>query len=352
MTALVAELAALIASRGPIPVATFMAAALGHPEHGYYRTRDPLGAAGDFTTAPEISQMFGEMLGVWIATLWRDQGAPAAFVLAELGPGRGTLLADLLRVARAVPGFSDAATVALIETSPVLRAAQARLIPGALWVKDVADLPEGPLFVVANEFFDALPVRQFRRADPGWQQRLVGLAQGSLVWCYGPVRPDPGLDARFPLTPDGVIVEVNPAGEAIAARLGARIAGGGGAALIVDYGAWDGAGDTLQAVRGHAPVDVLDAPGSADLSAHVRFGALARAAAPARVHGPVPQGAFLARLGIGARAARLAAGGAAEAVAAQLHRLTDSSEMGTLFQAMALTPPDAPQPPGFGQDDP
>jgi SAM-dependent MidA family methyltransferase len=299
--------------------------------------------------------MFGELIGAWIAQVWQEQGRPARFVLAELGPGRGTLTADALRALRGAPAFLEAMELWLVETSPTLRRAQAVRLAGAgaRWAARVEELPEGPLFVVANEFFDALPIRQFRRADPGWQERRVGLVGDRLGFTFGRLAPAPELDPRFPLLPDGVLVEVSPAAEAIARRLGARIAGEGGAALIFDYGAWDGTGDTLQAVRAHAFADPLEAPGEADLTAHVRFRALAEAAAPAQALGPVTQGAFLGRLGIGARAARLAAGrglATAEAVAGQLRRLTDPAEMGTLFKAMALVSPGATAP-GFERDD-
>lgn len=356
MTPVEAELRARIAARGPVGIDEFMAVALGHPAHGYYVTRDPLGAAGDFITASEISQMFGELVGAWLAQVWFDAGAPARFVLAELGPGRGTLMADALRALRAAPGFLDAADLWLVETSPVLRAGQAASL-GAFsprWAERVEDLPPGPLLVIANEFFDALPVRQFRRADPGWQERRVGVSGDRLAFGYGPVRVDADLDARFPLLPDGVTVEVGALGETVASRLGARIAAGDGAALIIDYGAWDGTGDTLQAARAHAPADPLDAPGAADLTAHVRFRALAEAAAPARAFGPVAQGDWLHGLGIAARAQRLARGrarAAAEAIDGQLRRLTHPSEMGTLFRVMALLPPGAAPPPGFEVDD-
>jgi NADH dehydrogenase [ubiquinone] 1 alpha subcomplex assembly factor 7 len=342
-----------IARAGPITVHDYMAAAAA----AYYAGRDPFGAAGDFVTAPEISQMFGELIGAWMAHAWAAQGRPSRVVLAELGPGRGALMADALRALRAAPGFLAAADLWLVETSAALRRAQAARLGGFAprWAARIDELPAGPLFLVANEVIDALPIRQYRRADPGWQERRVDLVQGRLAFGFAPIRLDAGLDARFPLLPDGVIVEVNPGGEAIARDVGARIAAAGGAALIVDYGAWDGTGDTLQALRRHAPVDPLGAPGEADLTAHVRFRALAEAAAPARAFGPAPQGAFLARLGIGARAARLAAGRTPEvaaAVAGQLRRLTDPAEMGTLFRAMAVMPADAAPPPGFEADDP
>jgi SAM-dependent MidA family methyltransferase len=353
VTPVEARLRARIAAEGPLGIDQVMGPAV----EAYYAARDPFGAAGDFTTAPEISQMFGEMIGAWLAQVWLDQGAPTPFLLAELGPGRGTLMADALRAAAGAPGFREAAALWLVETSPALRVAQgARLGEFApRWAAGIEALPPGPLFLVANEFFDALPIRQHRRADPGWQERRVGLDGDRLAFGFGPIRLDPALDARFPLLPDGVLVEVSAAAEAAAAALGARIARDGGAALVIDYGAWDGTGDTLQALRGHAPADPLAALGAADLTAHVRFRALAEAAAPARAWGPAPMGAFLERLGIGARAAHLAAGRPSEtaaALAGQLRRLTDPTEMGTLHRAMALIPPGGPQPPGFEADDP
>jgi NADH dehydrogenase [ubiquinone] 1 alpha subcomplex assembly factor 7 len=352
VTPLEALLRARIAAHGPIPVAEYMALALGHPEHGYYTARDPLGAAGDFVTAPEISQMFGEIIGGWLAQVHADQGAPERFVLAELGPGRGTLMADALRLAGNLPAFRAGLSLWLVETSPVLRAAQAERLAAFSpnWAARVEDLPEGPLFAVANEFFDALPLRQFRRTDAFWQERLVAIEAGHLAFAFGPPRADAALDARFPLASDGTIVEVSPLGEAIARAIGARIDAHGGAALIIDYGLWDGTGDTLQALRGHAFTDPLAGPGEADLTAHVRFRALAEAAVPARASGPIDQGDLLERLGIAARRDRLAAGRSAQVRAAldgQHRRLTDPGEMGTLFKALALTPPDMPLPPGF-----
>jgi SAM-dependent MidA family methyltransferase len=340
-----------IAENGPLRIDTFMTLCLGHPDHGYYATRDPLGETGDFVTAPEISQMFGELIGAWAAQVWADQGRPDPFLLAELGPGRGTMMRDALRAAAVQPGFRDAARLRLVETSPALRARQAEALAGcgAEWVADAGDLPEGPMIMLANEFFDALPVRQFQRADVLWRERMVAHAGERLVLAWGPARPDLVLDARFPGMRDGAVVEVCAAGEVVAAELGARIARSGGAALVIDYGAWDGTGDTLQAVAGHVRADPLSAPGAADLSAHVRFRALAEAAGGARAHGPVPQGVFLERLGITARARVLARGApeAAAAVAAEHRRLTHPDDMGNLFQVLALTAPDAPTPPGF-----
>jgi SAM-dependent MidA family methyltransferase len=352
VTVLGEALRARIAAEGPLRLDAYMAACAA----AYYGTADRFGAAGDFVTAPEVSQMFGEFVGAWLGRVWLDQGAPGRVVLAELGPGRGTLMADAARALRAAPGLLEAAELWLVETSPVLRRSQAARLASLAprWADRIEALPPGPLLLVANEFFDALPVRQFRRADPAWQERVVRLDGDRLAFGFAPPAVDPALDARFPLLPDGVVVEIRPAGEAIARHIGARLAAAGGAALIVDYGAWDGTGDTLQAVRGHRPADPLEGPGEADLTAHVRFRDLAAAARPARAWGPAPQGAFLARLGIAARAERLARGRGPEdaaRIAGGLRRLTDPAEMGTLFRALALTPPDATPPPGFEADD-
>jgi SAM-dependent MidA family methyltransferase len=351
VTPLAALIRDRIAAEGPMRVDAWMAICLAHPTLGYYATRDPLGAAGDFTTAPEVSQMFGELVGAWAAQVWADQGL-GRFVLAELGPGRGTLMRDALRAAAGMPGFRSAAELWLVETSPALRARQAETLAGQepRWAAAVEALPAGPLIVVANEFFDALPIRQAQRTDALWRERLVGVTAGRLAFAWGPPRPDPAFEARFPQVADGTVAEICAAGEAIAAALGARIARDRGAALVIDYGVWDGIGDTLQALRRHRPVHPLAEPGAADLTAHVRFRALAEAARPARAHGPVGQGAFLERLGITARARALArgrAGPALEAIVAAHRRLTHPEEMGNLFRVLALTPQTAPQPPGF-----
>lgn len=343
-------IAARIAATGPITVADYMAEALGHPQHGYYRSRDPLGAGGDFTTAPEISQMFGELVGLALARAWLDQGAPAPFVLAELGPGRGTLMADALRATARVPGFHAGLRLNLVETSLVLRGRAAAVLPGAQWHDSVDSLPGGPLFLIANEFFDALPVRQFVRRGGGWAERVVGMIEGRLA--FGLTAPVPlgALSARLDDVPDGGMVEVCPAGQAIVARIGARIAASGGAALIVDYGGWQSRGDTLQALRRHAPADPLAAPGLADLTAHVDFAALARAARPARVSAMVPMAVFLARLGLAERAAVLAqklTGAALDSHIAAYRRLTHAAEMGDLFKVIGICADAAPPLPGL-----
>ena len=341
-----------IRAEGPITVAQYMQTCLLHPEFGYYTTRDPLGAAGDFTTAPEISQMFGEMIGLWLAQVWLDQGAPSPFVLAELGPGRGTLMADILRATRQVPGFHAGARIALVEASPTLRALQAKALPDhtPIWVDGVDDLPNAPVFLVANEFFDALPIRQFLRADGDlWSERMVGLDQGKL--CFGQATPAPlgALAHRLADTRPGDMVETCAPAQAIAARLGARIAQSGGAALIIDYGDWRSLGDTLQALHRHHPVAPLDHPGDSDLTAHLDFEPLCLAAGTAHSR-LTPQGVFLERLGITARAQTLAkrlSGPKLENHISAHRRLTHPAEMGSLFKVCALYPEGAAAPPGL-----
>lgn len=349
------HLRALIAREGPITVERFMAETLGHPEYGYYRKGDPLGAAGDFITSPEITQVFGELIGAWCAVVWQQMGRPDPVRLVELGPGRGTLMADALRaIARTAGEFHAALRLHLVETSPALRAKQeAALGPAnATWHEDLRAVPLGPMLLVANEFFDALPIQQFVRQADGWHQRLVDTNGGGFCFALSPEAVTQPVD----LEKNGAIVEACPAGLAMARQIGRRLKAQGGAALIVDYGyAPSAAGDTLQAVRGHTFHDVLDAPGTADLTAHVDFAALARAAGRAGVKnfGPVPQGAFLSRLGLHQRIDTLA-GAADPTQAAELRaagrRLIDAKEMGTLFKVLALSGPDQPPPPGFHDD--
>mgnify|MGYP001182007432 CR=1 FL=1 len=352
MTALAERLRARIAATGPLTLAEYMADCLLDPRHGYYATRDPLGARGDFTTAPEISQMFGELIGLCLAQSWLDQGAAASFTLAEPGPGRGTLMADIWRATRGVPGFHAAAQVHLIEASPTLRDVQRNRLHGlpVTWHDTIDTLPDAPLWLVANEFFDALPIRQFQRDGGQWRERVVGLREGALALGLSDPTQRPELVHRMADTRPGDIVETCPAAAPVMEAIQTRIAAWGGAALIVDYGSWRSLGDTFQALRGHAFDDPLTHPGAADLTAHVDFEALAHAA-PLLTHSALmPQGVLLQRLGIDARAARLAqnlTGTALETHSAAHHRLTDAAEMGTLFKALALVAPGAPLPPGF-----
>jgi NADH dehydrogenase [ubiquinone] 1 alpha subcomplex assembly factor 7 len=350
-----------IASAGPISVAEYMAEALGHPRYGYYTCRDPLGSDGDFITAPEISQMFGELIGLWCAAVWQAIGGPDPVNLVELGPGRGTLIADGLRAAaRTVPEFANALRLHLVETSPVLRDRQRRAVAPVrprirpAWHRSLSSVPRSPALMVANEFFDALPVRQYVRATDGWRERMVGLSpdDGRFQFVSGPVVASdavPAADAGG----EGDLFEVCQDGNATAEAIGERVASDGGAALIIDYGHPRSApGDTLQAVRRHAFDDVLDRPGEADLTHHVDFEALARAAtaAGARPYGPVPQGVFLGRLGIEHRAANLLRSATPEQavdIRAALRRLVHPREMGDLFKAFAIARADDPPPPGF-----
>jgi NADH dehydrogenase [ubiquinone] 1 alpha subcomplex assembly factor 7 len=364
VTPLARVIAEEIKATGPIPVARFMELALNHPEFGYYRGHDPLGAGGDFITAPEISQMFGEMIGLWVAVVWEALGAPTPFTLAELGPGRGTMMADALRAGRTKPGFIEAARLHLVETSPHLRGRQMEALGGfnPVFHDDVARLPDGPLIVIANEFFDALPVRQLIPMEAGWSERCVDLPpSGNGGFTFASGRPVPVEDlpasvardaARGTICP-GTIYELSPIAQAIVGELASRCTGAPGAALFIDYGHGGSvAGETLQALRGHEYADPLSDPGTADLTAHVDFGALAHRArdAGAGVFGPIGQGRFLLSLGIAARAKRLMAAATAQQghdIEAALKRLLAPSEMGNLFKVMALASPDAETPPGF-----
>ncbi|MDO6728427.1 SAM-dependent methyltransferase [Marinovum sp. 2_MG-2023] len=351
MTALKHILRERIAAEGPISLADYMGTCLLHPEYGVYTARDPLGAAGDFTTAPEISQMFGELIGLSLAQSWMDQGAPGRFTLAELGPGRGTLMSDILRAVRRVPGFLDAAEVVLVEASPTLRARQKEALSGyeVTWADYAEDLPQAPLWLVANEFFDALPVRQFQRSGTAWCERRVGAKGDDLILGLAGAAPVPALAHRLEDTRDGDIVEIAPALPGVMSAIGQRIADHGGAALIVDYGDWRSLGDTVQALEKHARVDLLDRPGQADLTAHVDFEAIAGAVRCAHSR-LTTQGVFLERLGITQRAQQLAhhlAGADLETHIAAHRRLTHPEEMGTLFKVLGLMQDGAPPIPGL-----
>jgi SAM-dependent MidA family methyltransferase len=332
---------------GPMTVADYMSECLLHPDYGYYTTAPAIGAEGDFITAPEISQMFGELLGLVLVQSWLDQGRPQPFTLAELGPGRGTLMADMLRATRAVPGFHEAMELLLIEASPRLRDLQRQaLAPYApRWVPSVEDLPQQSLFLVANEFFDALPIRQFQREGNQWRERRVGLAEDAsgLTLGLGAPAPQPALAHRLKDTKDGDLVEHCEVAAVVTEAIAQRIGDHGGVALLVDYGDWRSLGDTLQALRAHAPTDPLAEPGQADLTAHVDFEAICTAAsATGCAHTRLtPQGVFLERLGITDRANALASGAAGEPLAqiiAAHRRLTHPEEMGNLFKVLGLYP--------------
>ena len=359
MSTLTIRIADEIAAGGPITVARFMEMALTEPGLGYYMTRDPFGAGGDFTTAPEISQMFGEIIGLWSAVTWEAMGRPAGFVLAELGPGRGTLMADALRAARARPGFVEAARLHLVEASPALRARQQAALASyrPSWHAGFSDLPPGPMILLANEFFDALPVRQFVRVGGAWHERRVTHAAarsddpagGTFRFVIG---DEAAVREDLPAAADGTIAEVCESGIALAAAIGARVAAQGGAALVIDYGHTGGIGETLQALRNKDYADPLSEPGAADITAHVDFAALAQAArgSGAACFGPVSQGWFLSLLGIVQRAERLARNGDAGTradVEAALKRLIAPSEMGNLFKVLAITDPPITPPAGF-----
>jgi SAM-dependent MidA family methyltransferase len=356
MTPLLDEIKALIGERGPITIEQYMQLALGHPEHGYYMSRDPFGALGDFTTSPEISQMFGELLGLWAAEVWASMGSPRTVRLVELGPGRGTLMSDALRAARIVPEFRDAVDVWLVETSPTLAAMQHDLLLDSgvpvSWAQSLKDIPDGPAIVIGNEFLDALPVRQFVRMNGQWRERTVGLdSSGELAFDVA-AAPEPYISAD---APNGEILEVNPAGHRFMFQLGARLMKQGGAALLIDYGHLaTGFGDTLQALRAHRYVDPLAVPGDCDLTAHVDFGAMARSARAtgAIVYGPIDQGDFLRAIGIDLRTKALVERAKPERAEELQHaraRLVGKAkgEMGALFKAMAMTDKRLPPPPGF-----
>jgi SAM-dependent MidA family methyltransferase len=367
MNALGERIARMIAAQGPMTVAEYMTMALHDPQGGYYATRDPLGAGGDFITAPEISQMFGELIGLWMAQTWHDQGKPANPTLVELGPGRGTLMSDALRALKLVPAFRSQAQVALVENSPVLENVQKETLAGLdVPIRSVTSLAdvraEGPLYLIANEFFDALPIRQYVRKGHGWFERMVGAdADGALAFALSPV-PVPGIPPSRDGAPEGGVYEASSAGEALAEEIARTVAQQGGAALIIDYGyEAAGFGETLQAMQGHGYAGVLSDPGASDLTAHVDFGALADAAVRggASVCGPVAQGELLTSLGIVRRAENLARGpGSAyrrqsghlstnPQLKRQLDRLILSDEMGVLFKAIAIVPKNSPTPPGF-----
>ena len=351
-----------INAHGPMTLAAYMRRALADPTHGYYMQRRPFGVAGedggDFITAPEISQMFGELLGAWMADLWDRMGRPSPFCLAELGPGRGTLMADMLRATSVLPAFAEAAQVHFIETSPALRAAQKRAVPHAHWHDDITSLPPMPCLVVANEFFDALPIHQFIKAAPSnnWHEVMVDTNDDALVFTENEQMNTPFSEAVAACLPDIIAdrqtVETCPEGEAAMAHLSRHIATHGGAALLIDYGhAEKACGDSFQALAKHKSVDPLDAPGMADLTAHVNFPVLAHIA---KTHGlttaPVTeQGAFLEALGLSLRAQALMQASPAREkdINQERLRLAAPQQMGQLFKVLGVAHKDMPPLAGF-----
>ncbi len=354
-----------ILEHGPITVAAYMHACLSHPEHGYYMTRDPLGTAGDFVTAPEVSQMFGELLGLWVLAGWQAAASPSPFSIIEFGPGRGTLMVDALRAASGFPDFIKAANVHLVETSPILRQSQQAALNQLgitpAWhdtVEAALEGSEGALFILANEFLDAMPIHQFQLTDEGWRERLVGLDEGgSLAFTLSDKSPAETIELILRARSDtvGKMAEVCPAVVGQISQCALALAARGGLALFIDYGhTKSAAGETLQALKGHEYVSPLSQPGEADLTAHVDFEAVARAAMMRGAHafGPLGQGEFLTRIGITQRAERLSSAnpGHAEAIAEALDRLVGEKRMGTLFKVMALAP-SGTTPPGFEADE-
>lgn len=351
MKAFADQLRDLIALEGPIPVERYMSMCLRH----YYDTRDPLGAGGDFTTSPEISQMFGELIGLWMLEIWHAMGRPAPCRLIELGPGRGTLMADVLRASRLIPEFQSAVTVHLVETSSSLHERQRQALASSgfhiTWHNRIEDVPEGPALLVANEFFDALPVRQFQATDRGWCERLVGLDGERFVFGLK-AEPETAL-GRPPH--EGAILEWPAASIDLMKGFSHRLANERGAALIIDYGYWGPAfGDTLQALKRHDFHDPLHEPGEADLTTHVDFHRLAEASMRdrVRIHGPATQGDFLDALGISARAAALKRGATpvqSADIDSALLRLTARQQtgMGELFKVLAITDADIEAVPGL-----
>jgi NADH dehydrogenase [ubiquinone] 1 alpha subcomplex assembly factor 7 len=352
LSPLQSEIRKLIQSSGPMPVWRYMELCLMHPEHGYYVSRDPLGREGDFTTAPEVSQMFGELLGLWAASVWRAIGSPPALRLVELGPGRGTMMADALRALRVLPPLYQSLSTHLVEINPVLREKQRATLSGVRnlsWHDSIDDVPEGPAVIFANEYFDVLPIHQVVKRETGWHERVVKLDDGGKLVFAAADEPTPRFEVLLPplvrAAPVGAVFEWRPDAEIM--KIARRVREQDGAALIIDYGHLrSDAGDTFQAIARHSFADPLKNPGQADVTAHVDFQALVRAAEDmgARTHGPVTQGEFLKRLGIETRALTLMGKTTPEVsadISNALKRLTDSGRggMGSMFKVLAITEP-------------
>ncbi|WP_398476885.1 class I SAM-dependent methyltransferase [Tardiphaga sp.] len=346
------EIKRLIRATGPMPVWRYMELCLTHPRHGYYIARDPLGREGDFTTSPEVSQMFGELLGLWAASVWREMDSPSELHLIELGPGRGTMMSDALRAIRVLPDLYQALHVHLVEINPVLREKQKASLPALrnlTWHDSLATVPDGPSVIFANEYFDVLPIHQAIKRDGGWHERTVDIGADNQLIFGASAEPIPRFELLLPplvrAAPTGAIFEWRPDSEMM--TIASRLRDHGGAAVIIDYGhVRSDAGDTFQAVAKHSYTDPLKNPGHADITAHVDFQALARAAEDvgARVHGPVTQGEFLKRLGIETRALTLMAKATpqvSDTVSSALKRLIDSGRggMGSMFKVIGISDP-------------
>ena len=359
------EVRKLIKSSGPMPVWRYMELCLMHPQHGYYLSRDPLGREGDFTTAPEVSQMFGELLGLWAASVWKAIGSPPLLRLIELGPGRGTMMADALRALRVLPPLYQALSIHLVEVNPVLREKQRATLSGpreVSWHDTIDDVPDGPAIILANEYFDVLPIHQAVKRETGWHERTVEVDDGGKLAFGVATEPIPRFEVLLsPLVraaPLGAVFEWRPDAEIM--KITSRVRDQDGAALIVDYGhVRSDVGDTFQAIARHTFADPLKNPGQADVTAHVDFQALMRAADDlgARVHGPVTQGEFLKRLGIETRATTLMAKASpevAEDIAAAMQRLVGGGRggMGQMFKVLAVSEPNLTSLAGFANEAP
>jgi SAM-dependent MidA family methyltransferase len=362
MTRLKERIAALIELNGPISVAEYMTLCLFDPESGYYTNREPFGVEGDFITAPEISQMFGELVGVWLQAAWDAVGRPMPVTVAEIGPGRGTLMKDVLRtLSRLDPGLATGADFAMIETSPRLAEIQKETLSnidvGISWRDSVENLTPQPLLIVGNELFDAVPIRQYVRTGGKWRERAVGLDEaGGLIFVAGAGAPDPSLlSPEAESAPEGAISELSPARAALMEAIAEWIARHGGAGLFFDYGyATPALGDTLQALQKHQYDDGLAHPGEADLTAHVDFSALAAAAGNAGLDAQIMmQGEFLLAMGLLERAGRLGANvdlATRERLSGEVERLAGPAQMGNLFKVLAITPRGTAVPPFIPSD--